>query len=51
MTIILVEENMNYVSELADRIYLINKGQVRLEGEASKVLQDSYFKEAYLGVE
>jgi len=50
MTIILVEENINYVSELADRIYLINKGQVMLEGETSKVLQDSYFKEAYLGV-
>lgn len=51
MTIILVEENVNYVSELADRICLVYQGQVRLEGEAKKVLQDSYFKEAYLGVE
>lgn len=50
ITIVLVEENMRYVSGLADRIYLVQKGKVVLEGEADKVLQDSYFKEAYLGL-
>jgi branched-chain amino acid transport system ATP-binding protein len=50
MTIVLVEENIRYVSELADRIYLVNKGKVALEGEADKVLKDSRFKELYLGL-
>jgi len=50
MTIVLVEENIRYVSELADRIYLINKGKVALEGDADKVLKDSRFKELYLGL-
>ncbi len=50
MTIILVEENIRSVSELADRIYLVLKGKIALEGEAEKVLQDKKFKEAYLGL-
>ena len=50
MTIILVEENIRYVSELSDRIYLVNKGKIALEGKADKVLKDSVFREAYLGL-
>jgi branched-chain amino acid transport system ATP-binding protein len=50
MTIILVGENINYVEKLADRIYLINKGESILEGKANEVLEHDYFKEAYLGV-
>lgn len=50
ISIILVEENIRYVRELADRIYLVEQGKIALQGEKKEVLENKYVKKAYLGI-
>ena len=50
ISMILVEENIRFVSELADRIYLIEKGKVTLQGTCNEILNNSYVKKTYLGM-
>ena len=49
-SMILVEQNIVYVSDLADRVYLVENGSIRLSGKKEDVLSDEYVKTAYLGV-
>ncbi len=50
LSMILVEQSTRYVSEVADRIYLIENGRVELEGSRDEVLENKHVKESYLGV-
>jgi len=49
LTILLVEQNIHYALELADRAHILETGRIVLEGEGKHLLNDPYVKEAYLG--
>ena len=48
-TILLVEQNAMMALKYADRAYLYEIGEVRLEGTAKDMLNDPVVKETYLG--
>lgn len=50
-TVVLVEHNMSVVSELADRITVLQYGQVLTSGHYSDIQRDPRVIEAYLGEE
>jgi branched-chain amino acid transport system ATP-binding protein len=49
VTILLVEQNANLALQYADRGYVLEAGQITLEGNANQLLEDERVKEAYLG--
>ncbi len=49
MTILLVEQNARAALQIADFAYVLETGQVVLNGPAGQLLNDSKVKEAYLG--
>lgn len=49
VSVILVEENVRFMTELSSRIYLIENGKVALEGYKEDILRNERVKEAYLG--
>lgn len=51
MTILLVEENFSRVRDLADRLTLIENGEVRASGTVHEVLADPAVAATYLGIE
>jgi branched-chain amino acid transport system ATP-binding protein len=51
MTVLLVEQNARAALELADRAYVIESGQVVLEGNAAELTADERVQTAYLGGE
>lgn len=48
-TILLVEQNAKKALEVADYAYVLETGQLVLEGEGSQVLKDDRVQKAYLG--
>ncbi|WP_411677409.1 ABC transporter ATP-binding protein [Caproicibacter sp.] len=48
-TVLLVEQNANMALSIANRAYVIETGNIVLEGKASDLLQDDSVKQAYLG--
>jgi branched-chain amino acid transport system ATP-binding protein len=50
ITIFLVEQNVRQTLEVADRAYVLENGQLVLEGQGKDLLQDEQVKEAYLGI-
>lgn len=48
-TILLVEQNAKKALEIADYAYVLETGELVLEGEGQKLLEDDKVKEAYLG--
>jgi branched-chain amino acid transport system ATP-binding protein len=48
-TIVLVEQNARMALEFADRCYVLEMGQVRLEGSGKDLLNDDRVKKIYLG--
>ena len=50
ITIFLVEQNVRQTLEVADRAYVLENGQIILEGKGEDLLQNEKVKEAYLGV-
>lgn len=50
LTILLVEQNVRYALELADRGYVLETGRVVMEGEGKELLEDPRIKKAYLGL-
>jgi len=50
ITIFLVEQNVRQTLGVADRAYVLENGQIVLEGKGKDLLQDEQVKEAYLGV-
>jgi branched-chain amino acid transport system ATP-binding protein len=50
ITIFLVEQNVRNTLEVADRAYVLENGQIVLEGTGKDLLQNEQVKTAYLGV-
>jgi branched-chain amino acid transport system ATP-binding protein len=50
ITIFMVEQNVRQTLETADRAYVLENGQIVLEGKGKDLLQDELVKKAYLGV-
>ncbi|CAM5413568.1 Lipopolysaccharide export system ATP-binding protein LptB OS=Afipia felis OX=1035 GN=lptB_6 PE=4 SV=1 [Afipia felis] len=48
-TILMVEHNLNVVSNLSDRITVLTRGQILAEGDYATLTQDERVREAYLG--
>jgi branched-chain amino acid transport system ATP-binding protein len=51
ISILLVEQNVPMTLRIADRVYVMESGQIIKQGEAKKLLNDPYIKETYLGIE
>ena len=49
-TILLVEQNARKALEIADYAYVLETGQLVLEGPGKTLLEDQRVQEAYLGV-
>lgn len=49
MTILLIEHDMSFVSDLCDELTVLNFGTVLAQGETKTVLQDSGVIKAYIG--
>jgi len=49
MSFLLVDENANHVGGLADRVYLLESGQLVREGPAEELLKNEALLQAYLG--
>jgi branched-chain amino acid transport system ATP-binding protein len=50
VTILLVEQNVRQSLTLAHRAYVLENGQMVMEGEGKKLITDKHVKEAYLGL-
>ena len=49
MTVLLIEHDMNFVSELCDEVTVLNFGTVLAQGDTKTVLQDPEVIKAYIG--
>ena len=49
MTILLIEQNARAALQIADRGYVLENGQIVLDGAAGELLADQDVKRAYLG--
>jgi branched-chain amino acid transport system ATP-binding protein len=50
ISIILVEQNIPQVSDLADRIYLMEEGVITFEGDKQAALDNDHLREVFLGI-
>jgi len=50
ITVFLVEQDVRHTLEVADRAYVLENGQIVLEGKGKDLLQDDMVKKAYLGL-
>ena len=50
LTILLSEQNLKLAARLADRAYIIEKGEIRWEGAMGRLLEDDAVRRAYLTV-
>jgi len=50
LTIIIVEQHVSQVLEMADRAYLLENGSIILEDSGNKMLDNEHVKKAYLGL-
>lgn len=48
--IFLVEQNVHQSLKISHRAYLLENGSITMEGEASKLLETDYIRQAYLGI-
>jgi branched-chain amino acid transport system ATP-binding protein len=49
-TVLLVEQNIPQITELADRIYVIEEGRISFQGSKDEALSDDHLKEIFLGM-
>lgn len=50
-TVLMVEQNAYAALEMSDRSFLLETGNVTLQGRSADLLQDPHVRQAYLGVE
>jgi branched-chain amino acid transport system ATP-binding protein len=50
LTILLSEQNLRFAARLADRAYVIEKGEIRWEGPIARLMADEAVRRAYLSV-
>ncbi len=51
LTVLLVEQNITYALELADRGYVLENGRIALEGSGAELAQNVHIKAHYLGLQ
>ena len=49
VTVLLVEQNANQSLSIADRAYVLETGEIVLEGKGSEIKENEGIKKAYLG--
>jgi branched-chain amino acid transport system ATP-binding protein len=49
VTLLLVEQNVNTTLHLADKAYVLERGNVVLQGPSAELLENPYLKDTYLG--
>ncbi len=49
-SILMVEQNARKALQLCDRAYLLESGMVRLEGDRDSFSQETYIRQAYIGI-
>ena len=49
-SILLVEQNVSLALELAERAYVLEKGEIKLSGESKDLRESEYVKNSYLGI-
>jgi len=49
-TVLLVEQNIPQIAQLADRIYVMEEGQISFEGDKDEALGNEHLKEIFLGM-
>ena len=49
-TVLLVEQNIPQIAELADRVYVMEEGQISFEGNKDEALNNEHLKEIFLGM-
>ncbi len=49
-TVLLVEQNIPQITELADRIYVMEEGRISFEGDQDMALGNAHLKEIFLGM-
>jgi len=50
LTILIVEQNATLALEMCDRAYVLETGQIRMEGRGADLLHDERVMESYLGI-
>jgi branched-chain amino acid transport system ATP-binding protein len=50
LTVLLVEQNIGYALELADRGYVLENGHIILEGNRDFLMESEHVQKAYLGL-
>ena len=50
LTIVLAEQNVRFVSDLGEWVYILENGLVRYQGSMSEFLADEEIRQAYLAV-
>jgi len=50
LTILLSEQNLKFAARLADRAYIIEKGEIRFDGPMSQLMGDEALRRKYLTV-
>jgi branched-chain amino acid transport system ATP-binding protein len=50
VTLLLVEQNIVFASEFSDRLYLLENGEISLQGLKDEVLSNDHVRKAYLGI-
>ena len=50
MTILLCEQNAKFATNLSDRAYIIEKGQVRFGGTIDELQENEEIRDQYLGL-
>jgi len=49
-SILLVEQNVTLALDIAERAYVLEKGEIRLSGECKELSKSEYVKNSYLGI-
>ena len=49
VTVLLVEQNVNTTLQIADKAYVLERGNIVLHGASAELLENAYLKETYLG--
>ncbi len=49
-TVLLVEQNIPQIAEMADRIYVMEEGRISFEGSKDEALNNEHLKEVFLGM-
>ena len=50
VTVLLVEQNVNYSLEISHRAYVLENGRIVLEGSGKDLLNNQHVKKAYLAM-